>query len=72
MVDEPLDVASNCWMTLAESVLPVAQGVREGPRFDVVHVGAVISPRVSACSGESAGEGRETLPNVYRVWLVVY
>ena len=72
MVDEPLDVASNCWINLAESVLAVAQGVREGPRFDVVRVSAVMSVRLCACSGESAGERREPLPNVSRVWLVVY
>ena len=67
MVDEPHDIASNCWMILAESLLAVAQGVREGPRFDVVRVSAVMSVRLCACSGESAGKGLEPLSNLCRV-----
>ena len=46
MVDEPLDVASVRWVSVAEALLAVAQDVRNVPLVVVVRVSAVVSQRL--------------------------
>ena len=71
MVDEPSDVASMRRVSGAGVQLPVAQGARLGPLVDVSRLSAVVSPRLWAYVGQSAGEGRWPLCSVSGVWAVV-
>ena len=64
MVDEPLHVASSCWLPAAGPRVAVAQGPRVGPRVDVPRVDAAVAPRLCADVAESAGERRWPLSGV--------
>ena len=63
-VDEPLHVASRHRVLAAGPVVPVDQGSRLGPRSRVSRLSAVVSPRLWAYVGQSAGEGRWPLCSV--------